>query len=192
MPKVIPIAVEPASHEAFAPFGQLISEQDTAPVFHGDGLRSWRLAYDIDGATELMFIRYEYRPMTFSAIERHFNVTQCFIPLEGASVVMVVAPRTDEADRSVLPAPESLRAFLVEGSSGVLLWKGVWHALNRFPVRPPGAGFALLTGAETQSELERQLREGLAPQLTQAVDYEGRFGVRFEVVDPRRILPQAV
>jgi ureidoglycolate hydrolase len=107
-------------------------------------------------------------------------------------MVMVVAPRTDETDRSVLPGPESLRAFLVEGSSGVLLWKGVWHALNRFPVQPPSAGFALLTATETQSELERQLHEGVAPQLTQAVDYETHFGIRFEVVDTRRMLPRAI
>jgi ureidoglycolate lyase len=192
IPKTVHIPVEPASHEAFAPFGQLISEQDTAPAFHGDGLRSWRLAYDIDGTTELMFIRYEYKPMIFSTIERHFNVTQCFIPLAGTGVVMVVAPRTDETDRSALPAPESLRAFLVEGSSGVLLWKGVWHALNRFPVQPPGAGFALLTTAETQSELVRQLHEDVAPLLTHAVDYETHFGIRFEVVDPHGMLPRAV
>jgi len=173
--------VEPASHEEFAPFGQLISEQDAAPAFHGDGLRSWQLANDVDGTTELMFIRYEYKPMIFSTIERHFNETQCFIPLAGAAMVMVVAPRTDETDRSVLPGPESLRAFLVEGSSGVLLWKGVWHALNRFPVQPPGAGFALLTATETQSELERQSANSSAG--------EGTAGHRRHSAIVRRSLP---
>jgi ureidoglycolate lyase len=192
MPKIVSVPVERASHETFAPFGQLICEQETAPVFHGDGLRSWRFGYDIDGATELMFIRYDYKPMIFSAIERHFNVTQCFIPLAGAGVVMVVAPRTDERDWSILPSPKSLRAFLVEGSSGILLWKGVWHSLNRFPAEPPSAGFALLTATETQSELERQLLDGVPPKLTQAVDYESRFGIRFEVVDPRNMLPGTV
>ena len=189
MSRTVTIPVERASHEAFAPFGQLISEQGSPPVFHGDGLRSWRLAYDIDGTTELMFIRYDYKPMIFSAIERHFNVTQCFIPLAGSGVVMVVAPRTDETDLSILPSPTSLRAFLLEGSSGALLWKGVWHSLNRFPVQPPGADFALLTSAETQRELERQSHEGLPPRLTQAFNYGSRFGIRFEVVDPGNILP---
>src|SRR5215469_12367580 len=65
MSRTVTIPVERASHEAFAPFGQLISEQGSPPVFHGDGLRSWRLAYDIDGTTELMFIRYDYKPMIF-------------------------------------------------------------------------------------------------------------------------------
>lgn len=189
MLKTVPIPVERVSHEEFAPFGQLISEQDTPPTFHGDGLRSWELAYDIEGTTELMFIHYEHKQMKFSAIERHFNVTQCFVPLASIGFVMVVAPRTDERDRSILPAPESLRAFLIEGSAGVLMWKGVWHSLNRFPVQPPGAGFALLTATETQSELERQLREGVPPELTQAIDYECRFGIRFEVVDPQKMLP---
>ena len=38
MSKTVTIPVERASHEAFAPFGQLISEQGSPPVFHGDGL----------------------------------------------------------------------------------------------------------------------------------------------------------
>src|SRR5260370_31409725 len=103
MPRTVRIPVEPASHEEFAPFGQLISEQDAAPAFHGDGLRSWQLAYDVDGTTELMFIRYEYQPRISSTIARHFNVTQCFIPLARAAMLMVVAPRPHATDRSELP-----------------------------------------------------------------------------------------
>jgi hypothetical protein len=61
MSTTVTIPIERASHEAFAPFGQFISEEGSPPVFHGDGLRSWRLTYDIDGTTELMFIRYDSR-----------------------------------------------------------------------------------------------------------------------------------
>ena len=104
-------------------------------------------------------------------------------------MVMVVAPPTDPGDRSALPPPASLRAFLVAGDTGILLWKGVWHALTRFPIKPPAASFALLTAMETQRELERQLHRGSEPELTQAVDYERRFGVSFKIADPRRLLP---
>ena len=190
MAKLVEVSVEPISAVAFAPFGQLIAEQDTTPpVFHGDGLRAWQLDCDIAGTTELMFVRYDYKPMVFSKIERHFNVTQCFIPLDGAAMVMVVAPPTDPSDRSALPPPASLRAFLVGGDTGILLWKGVWHALNRFPIKPPAASFALITAMETQRELERQLAQGSEPELTQAVDYTERFGVSFKIADPRRLLP---
>ena len=127
--------------------------------------------------------------MVFSKIERHFNITQCFIPLDGAAIVMVVAPPTDPSDRSALPPPASVRAFLVGGDTGILLWKGVRHALNRFPIKPPAASFALLTAMETQRELERQLHQGSEPELTQTVDYEPRLGVSFKIADPRRLLP---
>lgn len=182
MPTIVHIDVEPATHESFAPFGQLIGPSDDKPVFHGDGLRSWRLKYEIDGTTEVMFIQFDFKPMVFSKIERHFNVTQSFLPLDAAEMIMVVGPRTNPDDWTALPAPQSLRAFLVPGTHGVMMWKGVWHALNRFPTKPPGAGFALLTAAETQNELERQLQSGYQPKLTQAADYLERFDVTFEVV----------
>jgi len=152
MSSTVTIPIERASHEAFAPFGQLISEQGSPPVFHGDGLRSWWLAYDIDGTTELMFICYDYKPMIFSAIERHFNVTQRFIPLAGSGVVMVVAPRTDETDLSILPSPTSLLAFLLEGSPGALLWKGVFGI--------PSIGFRFNRPAPVLLCLPRPKRKG--------------------------------
>ena len=69
--------------------------------------------------------------------------------------VMVVAP--PDAFRDQGPAPEAVRAFLVGGEQGILLWKDTWHAFNRFPAAPPGASFALLTGADTQAELEERM-----------------------------------
>jgi ureidoglycolate lyase len=189
MARFVEVSVEPISAEAFAPFGQLIAKRNGQPAFFGDGLRAWRLDCDITGTTELLFVQYDYRPMVFSKIERHFTITQCFIPLDGAAMVMVVAPLTDPSDRSALPPPASVRAFLVGGDMGILLLKGVWHALNRFPVHRAAASFALITSTETQRELERQLNQGSEPELTQAVDYEQRFGVSFRIADPHRLLP---
>ena len=94
MSQVIEIKVEALSDEAFAPFGQLIGPREGTPAFGGEGLRSWRLEYDADGATEAMYIWFDYIPMTFSRIERHLNVTQAFVPLNAAEMVMVVGPRT--------------------------------------------------------------------------------------------------
>jgi ureidoglycolate hydrolase len=179
--RVVRVSVKPATAESFAPFGQLVGLRDSQPDFHGSGLRSWRLDYECKDSTELMFIWFDYVPMRFSKLERHFNVTQSFVPLNDAAMVMVVAPKTDPSNWEDLPAPESVQAFLIPGDRGVMMWKGVWHALNRFPVKAPGGGFALLTSRETQSELERQLKTGSQPQLTQAVDYQTRFSVTFEV-----------
>lgn len=181
MTKVVHIDVKPVTAENFAPYGQLIGLSDAEPNFRGNGLRSWRLGYGADDQTELMFIWFDFIPMRFSKLERHFNVTQSFVPLGGVSMVMVVAPRTDPGNWDDLPQPESLEAFLIPGNCGVMMWKGVWHALNRFPVKPPGGGFALLTSHETQNELERELHTGYRPKLTQAVDYEAAFDVSFQM-----------
>src|SRR5262245_53993445 len=162
MARTVEVPLEPGTSAAFEPYGQLIGAQAGEPVFYADGLRSWPLDYDVEGATQPMLVRYDYRPMECAVLERHFAITQCFIPLEGEGFVMMVAARTD-ADRSALPPPETVQAFLIEPRRGVLLWKGVWHALNRFPASPPGASFLLLTGEETQAELEVQLREGTGP-----------------------------
>ena len=84
-----------------------------------------------------------------------------------------------------------MRAFLVDGAQGILLWKGTWHAFNRFPAGPLGASFALLTGADTQAELERQMAGGERATLTHVVDCEERDGLSFRIVDPRGVLPAA-
>ena len=63
-------------------------------------------------------------------MERHLNVAQAFIPLNGAEMVMVVGPRTDIGQRDDAPDPGQLRAFLVPGTHGVMMWRGVWHTLH--------------------------------------------------------------
>jgi ureidoglycolate lyase len=179
--KVVQIDVKPATDDAFAPFGRLIGLGERSPDFRGNGLRSWRYDYGAEDQTELMYIWFDHIPMRFSKLERHFDVTQSFIPLGGVEMVMVVAPQTDPENWDDLPTPESVQAFLIPGDRGVMMWKGVWHALNRFPTQPPGGGFALLTSRATQNELERELNGGYKPRLTQAVDYETRLDVRFEI-----------
>ncbi len=181
MMQTITLTVEPLTEEAFAPFGQLIGPRGGTPDFEGQGLRSWRLAYDAVGPTDIMYIWFDYIPMQFTRLERHLNVTQGFIPLNGTEMVMVVGPRTDLGSRDAGPDPHQLRAFLVPGTHGVMMWRGVWHTLNRFPTSPPGGGFVLLTSSETQAELEHQRLHGSLPELTHVVDYESLSGKRFEI-----------
>ena len=63
--------------------------------------------------------------------------------------------------------------------------------LFRLPAGPLGASFALLTGADTQAELERQMAGGERATLTHVVDCEERDGLSFRIVDPRGVLPAA-
>jgi ureidoglycolate lyase len=188
MTTLVEIALEPLTAGGFAPYGQLITARDEPPVFEGPHLEAWRMDFAVDGEIELMYMRYVHKEMRWTTMERHFNVTQSFMALGGAASVMVVADPTDASDRSVLPRPETVRAFLVDGARGVMLWKGTWHALTRFPVPATGGAFAMITGAVTQRELERQNRDGTRPELTQVVDFEKEYGAGFAVVDPRGLL----
>ena len=174
--RTIEIAMQPLSPAAFAPFGQVIGEGGARPVYEAEGLRSWRLAFDVAGRTDLLVIHYDHRPLAVSKLERHFDVTQSFIALGGAESVMVVAPPTGPDE---VPAPGDVRAFLVPGDRGIMLWRGTWHALTRFPLSPAGAAFAFLTDAHTQHELERQIRTGEPVTRTEVVDYAGRDGLNF-------------
>ncbi len=188
MTKTVEIALEPLTAEAFAPFGQLVAARDEPPAFDAPHLDAWQMDFAVDGEIELMVVRYIHQKMCWTTMERHFNITQSFMALGGAASVMVVSDRTDAADRSMLPGPETVRAFLVDGAQGVMLWRATWHALTRFPVPVAGAAFAMITGAATQQELERQNRDGTRPELTQVVDFEKSHGVGFAVVDPAGLL----
>jgi ureidoglycolate hydrolase len=188
MAKFVDIELEPLSASAFAPFGQVIGLTEGPPVFRGPHIESWRHDFAADGDVEVMFTRYAHRAMTFSRVERHFAVTQAFVPLDGVPWVMAVAGPTIPEDPSAEPRPDSVRAFYVEGNRGIMLRKGAWHALTRFPVSSAGASF---TGKATQQELERQMRGGPPPTLTQVVDFGERFGVAVRIEDPRGLLRAA-
>ena len=191
MPTVVEIPLKLLTPDAFTSFGQILGDFDAPPIFEAPHLRSWRLDFELDGAAELMVVRYLHQPFELTAIERHFDVTQSFIPLGDQPSVMVVAAPTDPKDWSAVPEPDALRAFYIPGDRGIMLWRGTWHALTRFPVRHGGASFALITGYDTQRELERQKADGTAPKLTQEVDYLARAGVRLRVIDPKGLAARA-
>lgn len=51
-----------------------------------------------------------------------------------------------------------MRAFLLDGTQGIILEAGVWHALSRFTVRRGAEpAFMLLTDQDTQLEIEGKL-----------------------------------
>ena len=190
MPQVVEIPLQPLTAEAFASFGQILGHLDAPPIFEAPHLRSWRLDFELEGPVELMVARYLHQPFEFTAIERHFDVTQTFIPLGDQPSVMVVAAPTDPQAWSAVPEPDELHAFLIPGDRGFMLWRGTWHALTCFPVRPGGAPFALITGYDTQRELERQKASGVQPKLTQEIDYLERSEIGFRVVDRNGLTAQ--
>jgi len=122
------VAVEPASSDAFAPFGTLLVPGGRrGPDNYGGKIRSWYpCLLEADGQLEFVLCQLGVREFTVQNLERHFQFTQTFIPLGGDSILMVVA-RPEARLHKGVPAPEEVRAFLVPGDAAVNLSRGTWH-----------------------------------------------------------------
>ncbi len=180
MSKLIEIPVEPLTEGSFAPFGAIVGALAAPPALRLDTMATWKAPFAVDGAMEMTVCRYFSQPMRLTVLERHLAVTQAFLPLGGTACVMVVAPPTDLAKPDDAPPPGSLRAFRMEGGAGVVLHRGTWHALRRYPLDADHVDVVLLTGADTQAEIEAQARTGAKPKLTHEVDYATQ-GIEFAV-----------
>jgi ureidoglycolate lyase len=175
---VAQIKVEPLTEAAFAPFGEVISAKGRSPDFRGEsGTEGWAIDFR-SGTPLVMLLRTPYLGLRFSKLERHFNLTQAFLPLGGSPAVLAVAP-PGPADRDAHPAPGDVRAFLLDGTVGYALGRGTWHSLDRFPLYPPATQWVIITDRETQDDLTAAYAGRGGFELTQEVDYEKALGVTF-------------
>ncbi len=189
MATVIEIAIEPLTRESFAPYGQLIAAGDGAPDYARPTLDVWHLDYASDAPFRIQIMRYSHKPMVFSRLERHQCVTEGRVPLNGARSVLAVAGATA---RDSLAAPDSgtLRAFLLDGSAGLMFKPGVWHSLDCFPLEPPHADYALMSDVATETEIEAGGSE--APDArTNVVDYASQ-GIEFHIADVNGLISNAL
>jgi ureidoglycolate lyase len=175
--QTVPVPVEPLTDDAFAPFGQVISAKERAPDFRTEsGTEGWAVDFH-GGRPLLMLLRTPYQGLRFSKLERHFNLTQTFLPLGGAPAVVAVAPPS--SDRAAVPDPAEVRAFLLDGTKGYALGRGTWHSLDRFPLHPPDTRWVILTDHETQEDLLQAYGGHGGWERTQEVDYRARFALTF-------------
>lgn len=175
MGQVVRVKAELLVPEAFAPFGEVLCLRDQPPDFHGNTSVGWKASYDGSGSPLIMTLSSRYVGMRCTTLERHLNVTQTFIPLGRIPAIIAVAAPTDRAG---MPAPEDVRAFIIDGSCGYVLRAGAWHSPDRFPLFPPSAEIVIITSHDTQHELETMNRTQW--QLTQVVDYAAELGLTFE------------
>ena len=183
MDRVVKVKVELLTEEAFRPFGEVLGPRARPADFQGLNSVGWKTGFDSSGPPVIMVLSSRYAGLRFSKLERHLNVTQTFIPLGRVPAVVAVAPPGD-GDPAAIPAPEAVRAFLIDGSAGYVLKKGTWHSLDRYPLYPPSAEIVIVTSRDTQDELETVERE--QRRLTQEIDYAAQFGVIFELELERR------
>ena len=160
--KVHKLKVELMTAKAFEPFGEVM-EASERPAHER---RFFPINFEIEGKTTLDVIWQPYAGRTFRTLERHFSVTQTFVPLEGSPSVVAVAPPTDPNDPNDIPSPDDVRAFLIDLNRGYAYKIGTWHSLDRYVFSPPGASFVILN---------------VEPNPTQVVDYQESFGITFEL-----------
>ncbi len=174
MPRLHEVRIESLVEDMFAPFGRLISTRDGPPDYRGaSGTQGWHVAFE-SGQPLLSVLKTPYLGLQFAKMERHFHVSQAFVPLGGGPAVVAVAPPTPDGPR---PQLEAIRAFLLDGSKGYVLHLGTWHSLDRFPLAPPDTTFLMITDQETQRDLTDSYAGRERWALTQEVDLEVEYGV---------------
>lgn len=135
MAETVRVKVQLPTPESFAPFGTLVRLPGVAPSVDVPGvLRYWDQVVNLNlsqGEAELGFLAAYNRPFTFTSMERHSQSDESFIPLEGRPFLFGVAP----AGEAAAPAPAEIVVFLLDGSYGINVSKGVWHSAP-FPLQP--------------------------------------------------------
>ncbi len=117
--RTIVLTVQPMTREAFAPYGELISERG-------------HIELDLAGGRASVFAQtVEAQPFEFDFLGRHQRTEQVFSPLGNAQSIIAVAPPSEEG--SALPDARRLAAFLVDGSCAFKLHRGTWHT-SAFPL----------------------------------------------------------
>ncbi len=175
MDRIVRIKAELLAPEVFAPFGEVLGLSQRSPDFVGNTSVGWKASYEATGLPLIMTLSSRYVGMRCTTLERHLNVTQTFIPLGGVPAIIAVAAPT-EGDAT--PAPDDVRAFIIDGSCGYVLKAGAWHSPDRYPLFPPSSEIVIVTSHDTQHDLET--RERADWQLTQVVDYHAELGLTFE------------
>lgn len=136
-PSLITLHAEKLTAEAFAPFGVVLSPDGRVrlPVnTYGDKLDIYREEFETDQPTEWFIVQGRRRGMTALFLERHLQLTQTFIPMNGDSFVTVVAAPGVGFEENGLPRLAETRAFVVPGHMAIQLHRGTWHE-NPFPLR---------------------------------------------------------
>ena len=126
------VEIEALTPCAFSPFGAVMSAPTREPDIASEFNRYWDqvVPFRVVGIPQIGFLRVRSRPLVVSWLERHLAHTQAFIPLGGHPCVIAVAPPATAS-----PVSADVRAFLLDGSTGVVLDEGTWHHLV-FPLVP--------------------------------------------------------
>ena len=148
--RVVKIKAEPLTAEAYAPFGQIV-DASTTPLHCSEGEYTARL------------MTLEPAPTRVKHINRHPEHIQLFVPLDNAPMLLVVAPAHVSGEAF---DPESVRAFVNDGSKAFTFGLNTWH------IAPRG----LRDGAQVINVQGSKYQE-----LTELIDFEQLTGAIVEI-----------
>jgi len=151
------IMAEPLTQEAFAAFGQVIALDmlPTLPIdwYRGANRVMGPVTVEADVPIEYLLMRSSVRPLRMRYFERHLQLTQAFIPLDGSPFVFLAA-RPNAETANGFPIIEEIRAFLSPGRAAVSIHRGTWHE----------PAFPLVEGQLTLISSHRELTQGLVTE----------------------------
>lgn len=157
MPMAKPLAIEPLTAEAFAPFGSVIETAGVQPIIINQGFadRFDDLApVDVEsegGAAKVSLFTARMRPfpIAIKLMERHPLGSQAFVPMQDKPWLVLVC--SDPADAA------SYRCFRASGRQGVSYGPNVWH--HPLLVLEDGQFFCIVDRKGPGNNLEEVWRE---------------------------------
>jgi ureidoglycolate hydrolase len=127
------LKVEELTEQSFVTFGCMLGQPASrAPNIVDQISNVWVGFTDLKQigskpGKQITYLQVRSRPALFDMIEKHETSAEAFIPLEGTSILLVVP--ADAVDSSGKPDMCHARAFLMDGSKGVIMHPGTWHAV---------------------------------------------------------------
>lgn len=153
MPEPQPVPVQPLTPEGYAPYGQVFTGQPGNPDGRATTIDDLSIADLSGGRATMRLLTVRWRDFTFTHMEQHASFTQAFLPADGQPAISVVCRPTGEPGSP--PDLSTIKAFLMDGTQGILLGKGTWHC-PLYPITTK-ATYALITCMDTPPETEDYL-----------------------------------
>jgi ureidoglycolate lyase len=125
----IQLTLEPLTQEAVSSFGRMtgITSQEP-PDLSGEGWFCWYPAGDLQaGAPQLGLVRADPRPLVVEALERHQDREEWVYALDRPYIQVVALSAAADPGK---PDANTARAFLIEPGQGLVMNRGIWHAVG--------------------------------------------------------------
>jgi ureidoglycolate lyase len=138
------IALEPLREDRVAPYGRLTGTVTTStPDLEGDGWVCWYPAGEPDESAPMLgIVRTEPRPLSVAAMERHQDREEWVYALDRPYIQVVALSSLDDPER---PDISTARAFRIEPGQGLIMARGIWHAVG-LPAEDQSTLYGFLLG----------------------------------------------